>query len=104
MCLKARYGKSSTLNLNYTPEAIADLDAIHSYIADDDRNSADRVIARILQSLTILETHPLVGRKGRVEGTWELSIAGLPYVGVYTIPDDIHVDVIAIIHTSKQYP
>ncbi len=92
------------MRLNYTPEAIADLDNIHSYIAEDDSNAADRVIARILQSLTILETHPLVGRTGRIKDTREWSISGLPYIGVYIIPDDINVDVIAIVHTSKQYP
>ena len=73
------------MRLNYTPEAIADLDNIHSYIAEDDSNAADRVIARILQSLTILETHPLVGRTGRIKDTREWSISGLPYIGVYII-------------------
>lgn len=85
-CLKPRSGRNSALRLNYTPEAVDDLDAIHSYIAENDADAADRAIARILQSMTILETHPLVGREGRVADTREWSIAGLPYVGVYTFP------------------
>lgn len=92
------------MKLNYTPEALSDLDAIHTYISEDNRRDADQVIARILQAMTILETYPLVGREGRIDGTREWSISGLPYVGIYTIPDEINVDVIAVLHTARQFP
>lgn len=92
------------MKLNYTPQAVSDLDIIHAYIAEDNPRAADQVIARVLQAMTILETYPLVGRAGRIDGTREWSISGLPYVGIYTLPDEINVDVIAILHTSRQFP
>ena len=92
------------MKLNYTPQAVADLDDIHAHIAEDNPRAAGQVIARILQAMTILETYPLVGREGRVEGTREWPISGLPYIGIYTLPDAINVDVIAILHTARQFP
>ena len=101
---KRKSGKDSALNLNYTPKAIADLDSIHAYIAQDSERAAEQVITRILQSMSILETYPLIGREGRIEDTREWSIKGLPYVGIYSIADELNVDVIAVIHTAMQFP
>jgi len=48
--------------LNYhvsiSPEADADLDAIYDYIASDSPQNAARMVARILNSIAILETFP----------------------------------------------
>jgi len=92
------------LNLNLTPRAADDLAAIREYIAEHSPTAADRTVARILQSLAILENFPLIGRPGRIEGTREWSISGLPYVGVYCIADEAEIDIIAIIHTRQQWP
>ena len=90
------------MNINFTPEAASDLDAIHGYIAEDNADAANRVIARILQSISILESFPLLGRAGKVPQTHEFSITGLPYFAVYTLPDETQIDIIAVIHTSRQ--
>lgn len=92
------------MNLNYTPQAKSDLISIHGYIAEDSPVAADHVITRILQSMATLESFPLIGRPGRVPDTREWSISGLPYVGVYVIADETEIDVIAFIHTRRQWP
>lgn len=86
-----------------TKEAERDLVKIHSDIASDNERAAERVIARILQSLHYLEMLPELGRLGRREGTRELSIAGLPYFAVYRIESET-VRVLTIIHTRRQWP
>lgn len=104
--LNPKFGRNSALNLNYTPQAIADLENIHKHIAVEDDNPiiADQVIARILQAMVILEKFPLAGRTGRIAETREWSISGLPYVGIYAIADETEIDVIAIIHTAQKFP
>jgi toxin ParE1/3/4 len=50
---------------------------------------------------------PKLGKVGRIENTFELSVSGLPYVVVYRLgfggkPDNILIE--AILHTSRKYP
>lgn len=92
------------MNLSFTPAAAADLEAIRTFLAEDDLAVAERVVARILQSVSMLETFPMLGRPGRVNDTRELTIAGLPYFAVYRIADATEIDVIAVMHTRRQYP
>ena len=92
------------MNLNYTSNAVADLETIHAYIAQEAPVIADQVIARILQSLAVLEHFPLAGREGRIPETREWSIARLPYIGVYRLASATDLEVIAIVHTSRKFP
>ena len=92
------------MNLNYTPEAGADLDAIFDYIGQRDPKIADQIIHRILQAIAILETFPLLGRPGRIDGTREFPLSNLPYFAVYRIPDEIQIDIIAVMHMAREYP
>ncbi|CAN7269497.1 type II toxin-antitoxin system RelE/ParE family toxin [Neorhizobium tomejilense] len=71
------------MNVNFTPQAIADLGEIHLRISQFDRNAADRVLSRIRQVIEIFESFPLLGREGGVEDTREFAISGLPYTIVY---------------------
>ena len=92
------------MNVNFTPQARDDLEAIKDWIAKDDERAADRVIARIAQTAMMFGQFPLLGRAGLVEGTREFSVVGLPYLIVYQIASDIEVDVLTIIHTRQMYP
>ena len=92
------------MNLSFSQEADTDLDAIKAYIALDSPTAAAAIIARILQSIAILEYFPLIGRVGRVEGTREFSITNLPFFTVYEITNETDITVLRIIHTSRRYP
>lgn len=92
------------MNINFTPEAEADLQSIHDYIAEHNSETAKRVIARVLQAIAILENFPLLGRPGRVDTTREYSITGLPYFAVYRLSNETEIDIIAIIHERRMYP
>ncbi|MDQ0465877.1 toxin ParE1/3/4 [Caulobacter ginsengisoli] len=92
------------MSIRFTPEAASDLRAIHTYIAKHNDRAADRVIARIRQSIMIFERFPMLGREGRVAGTREFAIPGLPYTVVYRIVSDTDLDILTILHQRLKYP
>ena len=92
------------MNVNFTPEALADLHKIHDYIAEFDQAAAGRVISRIRQAAQMFENFPLLGRPGSVEDTREFAIPGLSYIIVYRIASDTDVDVLTILHDRQQWP
>ena len=92
------------MNVGLTPQAYDDLLAIREWIARDDLRAAERVVSRILQTVEMFGSFPMLGRVGRAEGTREFSVTGLPYVIVYAISSETDIDVLTIVHTSRQYP
>jgi toxin ParE1/3/4 len=50
-----------------------------------------------------LQEFPMIGRKGRVEGTRELVIAGTPYIVPYRVRDDV-VQIITVLHNAQRWP
>jgi toxin ParE1/3/4 len=92
------------LNVNFTPQALGDLHAIRAWIAEDNEAAADRVLSRIRQTAMMFSQFPLLGHKGRVEGTREFSVVGLPYVIVYRIASATDLDILTVLHTSRMYP
>lgn len=80
-----------------------DLRSIHEFIAQDNAPAAARLYAAIRAAVGSLADHPNLGRAGRVEGTRELVIAGFPYIVAYRVVDD-QVRILAVIHTSRQWP
>jgi plasmid stabilization system protein ParE len=43
------------------------------------------------------------GRLGRIEGTRELVVPGLPYIILYSVAEDA-ILISAVIHTSRKWP
>jgi addiction module RelE/StbE family toxin len=83
--------------------AIRSLVSIYAYICKDNPNAATRVASSILDAAVRLEQLPQCGRPGRIEGTRELVVPGLPYVIPYRIVDDV-ILVLSVIHTSRKWP
>lgn len=91
------------MKIKFSPTAESDLDVIRSYIAQNSSVAAERVVARILQSIMYLQDFPRLGRPGFVSDTRELSILGLPYKAVYRIEGD-SILIVTIIHHRRMYP
>jgi plasmid stabilization system protein ParE len=82
--------------------AYDDLDRIHTWIARDRPRSADTVVDRILESADRLGRFPYMGHVGRVSGTLEWVVPGLPYVVVYQVREDEGlVSIDAIFHGAQ---
>ena len=60
-------------------------DRIAEYILKDGPVAALRLICTIQEATWVLSEHPNLGRTGRVEGTRELVISGLPHILPYQI-------------------
>ncbi|MGO9698976.1 MAG: type II toxin-antitoxin system RelE/ParE family toxin [Xanthobacteraceae bacterium] len=83
----------------YLRGALRDLDAIRSYIAKNNLQAAEAVVARIQDATSRLESFPYSGRPGP-RGIRLLSVTGLPYIVIHRIRDDT-VKVVAVFHTSR---
>jgi toxin ParE1/3/4 len=91
------------LRLRWTRAASHDLDSIEEYIAGDNPRAAIDTVLQIVQHVAMLAQHPGMGRPGRVEGTRELVIAGLPYVIPYLHEGDT-VTVLRVLHGAMKWP
>jgi len=92
------------LRLRWTKLAEGDLDAIGDYIGQDSPAAGARVVLELLdQAETVLSRNPAIGRPGRVIGTREFVIAGLPYVIAYRVREK-DLEVLRVLHTSRRWP
>jgi toxin ParE1/3/4 len=73
------------MRLVFDDQALADLENIYHWIAQDSPSTARGVIERLFRSLELLISFPLMGRVGREPGTLEWVVPRLPYVVVYEV-------------------
>lgn len=63
-----------------------------------------RVLSAIFTTMGQLESFPFLGRSGRVDDTREIFVPRTPFFIVYTIADEIYIDIEAVIHSRRKYP
>jgi toxin ParE1/3/4 len=85
--------------VEFTTDALADLEGIRAHIAQEYPDRAARIAAEIINRCSLLDSRPHMGRPGREPGTRELSTAH-PWVVVYEIRNDGPV-VLRIWHSSQ---
>jgi plasmid stabilization system protein ParE len=73
------------VRLRYTAQARRQIVSIYNYIADRSPTAARQVVLRIRLAAEGLTDFPRMGRAGRVRGTHEWVVRGLPYIIVYEI-------------------
>jgi toxin ParE1/3/4 len=91
------------VQLKWTLAASRDLDLVEQYIRRSNPSAAIETVLEILRRVGMLAEHPGIGRPGRVEGTRELIIAGLPYVVAYLHRGDT-VTVLRVLHGAMKWP
>lgn len=81
------------LKLRYSARALGHIADIYRYIGERNLAAATQVVARIRLAAARLTEFPRMGHAGRVPGTYEWVVRGLPYIIVYEIgviePDDV---------------
>ena len=93
------------MRIRYSDEAVADLRAIISFGLKEGLPDPRGFVRGLRKRLHILAEHPLAGRAGRVDGTRELPLAGLPYIAIYLVSDEMGtVDVLRILHGAQLWP
>ncbi|HEX3472539.1 MAG TPA: type II toxin-antitoxin system RelE/ParE family toxin [Silvibacterium sp.] len=89
--------------VDWTDIAQDNLHSLHSYIAEDNPDAADRMVARVLDAVASLAAFPNVGRPGRVGGTRELVIPRTPFIVAYRVQPSA-IQILAVIHGRQQWP
>jgi toxin ParE1/3/4 len=92
------------MNILWSPEAIQDLTALRSYIAEDNPTAAQRVALRIIEAVEQqLPDNPHMGRPGRVPGTRELVIPRTPYIVPYRVHRNT-LEILRVYHGARRWP
>jgi toxin ParE1/3/4 len=91
------------MKARFSERSIRNLTSIWDHISKDSPDAASRVVCTIVEAALRLERFPLSGRVGRVAGTRELVVPGLPYIIPYRIVEDA-ILIPSIIHTSRKWP
>ena len=73
------------MKLRYTAEARRHIAAIFDYINERNPIAATQAVSRIRLAAERLAEFPRIGHTGRVSGTHEWVVRGLPYILVYDI-------------------
>jgi toxin ParE1/3/4 len=90
------------LAVRWSDEAIGDLVEIVSYIEVRNRSAAQRLHDDIVQTVERLPQMPFLFRPGRIPGTRELVVRP-NYIVVYKVGEPV-IDVLRVLHASRQYP
>jgi addiction module RelE/StbE family toxin len=91
------------MSVTWSTPALRHLASIRAFIAKDKPKAARKVALAIYSAALRLEQFPNLGRTGRIEGSRELIVAGLPYIIVYRIREN-GILIAGVIHTSRKWP
>ena len=91
------------MRIRWFRQALLDLDQIETYIAEDSSATALEVVVKIIKAVSLLGAQQGIGRAGRVPGTKELIVPGLPYIVPYRVKDG-EVQVLRVYHSFRKWP
>ena len=91
------------MKLRWTRAARTDRDDIYAYTEAEQPEAALRLDERFRERASQLTEFSELGRKGRVPGTRELSIAGSRYLLVYRVESDV-IWIVRVLHTAQAWP
>lgn len=92
------------MRLRWTRRAERDLDEIAAYIGQDSPAAAVRVVLELIDRVeSLLPGHPAIGRPGRVLGTRELVMGGLPYIVPYRVREE-DVEILRVLPSARRWP
>jgi toxin ParE1/3/4 len=91
----------------WSDSALDDMDSLAAYIAADNRAAALKVLDRIDRAVENL-SHAPTGRSGRVAGTYEKPVRGLPYIVAYALQRKStggeRIVILRVIHGARDWP
>lgn len=91
------------MRVAWTRIALAQLDEIQDYIAQDSPAAAYKVTAKVMERTgRLLSGTAFAGRVGRARNTRELIFADLPYIVVYRVGEAV--EILAVVHSARQWP
>ena len=91
------------MRLEWSPSAIADLEAIQRCIAADDLGAAGQMRKRLEAAGARILTQPRMGRIGKLAGSRECVVPRNPYLLVYRLQADV-VQILRVMHGAQRWP
>jgi len=91
------------LQVKWLYMALLDLDDVEAYIAQTSSQAAEKVVLKILRTVSLLQDQPGLGRAGRVPGTKELIIPETRYIVPYRVKGEL-LQILRVYHTSRIWP
>jgi toxin ParE1/3/4 len=88
------------MKITWSPESRRQTSDIWHYIAIDDPNAANRMVARLAAAVEKLRHFPYLGRPGR-KGSRELEVSGTPFIVVYRVEKQ-EVKIGTILHGAQR--
>ncbi|MDP3547251.1 MAG: type II toxin-antitoxin system RelE/ParE family toxin [Phreatobacter sp.] len=88
------------MKLIYTPQALAELDAVLDQLGEFSPQGAERVRGRIRATINLVVRHPHVGQKTNVADLRRIVVTPYPYLVFYR-PSETHVVIIAVRHAAR---
>ena len=85
------------IQVRWTELAAQDLEQISEYIRRDRPDAATAVARALFEAADSLSFMPGRGRVGRIPGTRELIVSGLPYIVVYRLTSTM-IQILRIYH------
>ena len=86
----------------WSRRAIRHLARLREYIEKDSERNAQVVAARILKAVDLLQSHPEMGRPGRVVGTREMIVPDTPFIIPYRVRRE-RLELIAVFHGRQKW-
>ena len=92
--------------LQWTEPAAQDLDRIEEYVSRENSSIvAIDIVLKVIETVeNVLPAHPRAGRIGRVTGTREFVVDGVPFIVIYREIGSDQLQVIRILHDAQQWP
>ncbi|MDT3739855.1 MAG: type II toxin-antitoxin system RelE/ParE family toxin [Candidatus Kapabacteria bacterium] len=90
------------VSLNWTEQAVNDLNNVYDYISKDSKHYAIQHISRIRSKCSILKTNPLIGRivpEFGIQNLRELIFGN--YRIIYKVIDTQQIDILTIFHAAR---
>ena len=91
----------------WTVSALDDLEGIIAYMAAENPQAALGVVDKIEKAAGAL-SHMATGRQGRVKGTYEKPVTGLPHIIAYAVETrrdgTERIVILRVIHRSRKWP
>ena len=94
------------MQLQWTEPAAQDLDKTEEYISRENSPTvAIDIVLKVIDTVeVVLPTHPRAGRMGRVTGTGEFVVEGVPFVVIYRQIGTDQLQILRVLHDAQQWP
>ena len=87
----------------WSRRAIRHLVCLRAYIEKDSEQNVALVAKRILKAVDLLQSHPELGRPGRVVGTRELVVPETPFIIPYRVRRE-RLELMVVFHGRQKWP